>query len=345
MSYFVSEIKTWDKNSIIQMDNLLKEAGIKRDANLDYSCGVFDNDVLIATGSSYKNTLRCLAVSPNYQGEGLMNMVVSHLIAEQIAKNNNHIFLYTKIKNAKFFTDLGFYPIAEAENDLIFMENKKSGFANFLDNLKAYKKEGKAAAIVMNANPFTMGHKHLVEYASKNNDVVHIFMLSEESSPIPFAVRKRLIEQGVKDFNNVILHKSHQYLISSATFPSYFLPDEDTAILAQAKLDLAIFKEIARTLNITSRYVGEEKFSHITALYNKVMAEKLPLWNIEFCEIPRLELQGQVVSASTLREEIKKGNFETIKFMLPPTSREFFESEEAKPIIEGIKAMKEARHY
>lgn len=329
-----------------QMDTLLRAEGIRRDKNLDYSCGLFDEDgTLIATGSSYKNTLRCLAVSAAHRGEGLMNQVVSHLMEKQIEKGNSHVFLYTKAKNERIFRDLGFYEIARVEGELVFMENRRDGFSRYLKKLAATRREGKSAAIVMNANPFTLGHRHLIERAAAENDAVHLFLLSEEAGPIPFAVRKRLVKDGVADLSNVILHDSGPYIISSATFPSYFLRDEDTAILAHAKLDLAVFGKIAAVLGIRSRYAGEEKSSHVTALYNETMAAQLPEQGVDFHLIPRLAIDGQTVSASEVRQAIHDGDLSRAAFMLPESSLRYFNSAEAADVIAAIRAMDEARHY
>ena len=342
----IGEIASWDRRGTAQMDALLLNEGIRRDKNLDYSCGVFDDDgTLIATGSSFCNTLRCLAVSSAHRGEGLMNQVVSHLLEKQTERGNMHVFLYTKAANDRIFRDLGFAEIARVEGELVFMENRREGFPRYLRALEKTRREGTSAAVVMNANPFTLGHRHLVERAAAENDWLHLFLLSEEAGPIPFAVRKRLVKEGTADLPNVILHDSGPYIISSATFPSYFLRDEDAAILAHAKLDLAVFGKIAAALGVTARYAGEEKSSHVTALYNRVMAEKLPETGVAFREVPRLALGGETVSASTVRQAIHDGCFESVAAMLPESSRRYFESAEAAPVIAAIRAMDKARHY
>ena len=328
------------------MDALLLAEGIRRDKNLDYSCGVFDEDgTLIATGSSFKNTLRCLAVSSEHRGEGLMNQVVSHLLERQMQQGNSHVFLYTKAKNARIFADLGFYEIARVEGELVFLENRRDGFGRYLKALAKTRQEGKCAAIVMNANPFTLGHRHLVEQAAAENDWVHLFLLSEEAGPIPFSVRRKLVREGTADLENVILHDSGPYIISSATFPSYFLRDEDAAILTHAKLDLAVFGKIAAALGLTARYAGEEKSSHVTALYNETMAAELPKLGLAFRTIPRLELRGEVVSASSVRQAIHDGELEKAALMLPESSLRYFTSAEAGPVVKAIRDMDEARHY
>ena len=342
----LGEIFPRDARTQAQMDELLRAEGIRRDKNLDYSCGVFDEDgALIAAGSSFKNTLRCLAVSSSHRGEGLMNQVVSHLLEKQMERGNSHVFLYTKAKNDRIFRDLGFYEIARVEGELVFMENRRDGFARYLKALEKTRREGKSAAVVMNANPFTLGHRHLVERAAAENDTLHLFLLSEEAGPIPFAVRKKLVKEGIADLPNVILHDSGPYIISSATFPSYFLRDEDAAILAHAKLDLAVFGRIAAALGVTARYAGEETSSHVTALYNETMATELPKQGVDFRMIPRLALNGETVSASSVRQAIHDGQPERTAFMLPESSLRFFESAEAAPVIAAIRAMDEARHY
>ena len=345
MAVSLSEISQRDTRTQAQMDALLEQEGIRRDRNLDYSCGVFDDGELIACGSSFHNTLRCLAVSSDHRGEGLMNQVVSHLMERQVNLGNSHVFLYTKVKNERIFKDLGFYEIARVDGSLVFLENRRDGFARYLRSLEKTRRDGKCAAVVMNANPFTLGHRYLIETAARENDFVHLFLLSEEAGPIPFAVRKKLVQAGVADLGNVIFHESGPYIISSATFPSYFLRDEDDAILAHARLDLAVFEKIAAALNLSARYVGEEKSSHVTALYNRTMAELLPRMGLAFREIPRLQADGETVSASTVRQAIHDGSLEDYRQLLPQTTYDYFMSGEAAPVAAAIRAMPDPRHY
>lgn len=343
----VTKLYPDDRYAQKQMDRLLQQEGISRDSNLDYSCGIFDEDEqLIATGSCFGNTLRCLAVSKDHQGEGLLNEIISHLMEVQMQRMHFHLFLYTKPQSAKFMGDLGFKEIARVEGFLVFMENRRDGFAKYCEGLKKNAREGeKIAGIVMNANPFTNGHKYLVEYAARENDVVHLFVLSEEAGPIPFAVRKRLVKAGVAHLPNVVVHDSGPYIISSATFPSYFLKDGDTVIRTQAELDLQVFGKIAATLGIQRRYMGQEKTSHVTALYNDLMLEKLPRLGVDCVEIPRLESDGKIISASTVRQAIKDGKLEEIRDFLPPTTYEFFAGEEGAAVCAAIRREKNVIHY
>lgn len=347
MSDTLTRIWPSDRRGNAQVDALLEQEEIRRDGNLDYTCGLFDDDWnLVATGSCFGNTIRCLAVSRERQGEGMLNQIISHLMEVQMARGNSHLFLYTKPGSAKFMSDLGFHEIARVSGRLVFMENRRTGFSRYCAELAKSRREGqRIAGIVMNANPFTLGHQYLVERTARENDVVHLFVLSEEAGPIPFAVRKRLVREGTAHLDNVICHDSGPYIISSATFPSYFLKDSDTVIRTQAELDLQVFGRIAEVLGIQRRYVGQEKASHVTALYNEIMARKLPQQGIECIEIPRLASEDRIISASTVRQAIHDDKLEDIRDLVPRSTYGFFAGPEGAEVCAAIRAEKNVIHY
>ncbi len=342
----ISEVRPADKRALAQVDALLSREGIRRDNNLDYTCVMYDDNWnAVATGSCFGNTLRCFAVSGERQGEGLLNEIVTHLLGVQAARGNFHLFLYTKPDAAKFFGDLGFHEIARVAGTLVFMENRRDGFSGYLRALEKTKRPGKTAAVVMNANPFTLGHRYLIETASAACDTLHLFMVSEDASLVPYSVRKYLIEAGTADLKNVVLHDSGPYIVSAATFPSYFLKDETAVIEGQARLDLEIFVKIASVLGIAARYVGEEPTSQVTGLYNKIMREALPKAGIDCIVIPRKELDGAAISASAARECVKRGDFDALRALVPPTTYAYFTSPAAAPVIERIQRAADVAHY
>lgn len=347
MNPIVSQVFSGDKRAYAQIDALLAQEGIQRDANLDYTCAIYDEDYrVIATGSLFGNTLRCMAVSQKHQGEGMMNLIFSHLTEVQYARGNYHLFLYTKIDSAKFFADLGFHEIARVANTLVFMENRKNGFADYLANLAKSKLQGGlSCALVVNANPFTLGHQYLVETAAKACDRLHLFLVSEDASLVPFAVRKKLVVAGTAHLPNVVCHESGPYMISNATFPSYFLKEEEAVIRGHAKLDIAIFSQIAQMLGISRRYVGEEPHSLVTGIYNRTMIEDLPKAGVECIVIPRKEWDGKPISASTVRLCLQKGDLESLAHLVPETTLDFFLSPEGEAVIRKIAQSSDVVHY
>ena len=346
MAYAITEILPSDRRGTAQVDALLRQEGIKRDGNLDYTCGLLDDDYnVIATGSCFGNTLRCFAVDHSHQGEGLLNQVVSHLMDVQAQRGNLRLFLYTKPSAARFFGDLGFHEIARVPGQLVFMENRRDGFPGYLRQLEKTKRDGLSAAVVMNANPFTLGHQYLVETAAAACDALHLFVVSEDLSLVPFTARRKLIEAGTANLGNVILHDCGPYIISAATFPSYFLKDEAAVIEGQARLDLMVFTRIARTLNITRRWVGEEPASQVTGIYNRIMAEELPQAGIECRVIPRKAVNGRFISASDARAALKRGDMAAFRSMVPETTYQWFASPEAAPVLERVRAASDVIHY
>ena len=357
MNYSIGQVAFSDKRTLAQIDELLVQEGIRRDPNLDYLCAMFDEDFnVLATGGCFGNTLRCLAVARDHQGEGLLNQIVTHLINIQLERGNTHWFLYTKCEAAKFFQDLSFYEIVRIPQQIVFMENKRHGFADYLTRLQQETEQSAVengivfhgrniAAIVMNANPFTLGHQYLLEKAARENDLVHLFMVSEDSSLFPYAVRKKLIEAGIAHLPNVVLHESGSYMISQATFPSYFQKNEDAVIQSHIEIDLQIFARIAQALGITRRYVGDEPFSHVTQLYNQAMQQQLPQYGVQCVVVARKEISERAISASEVRQAIKDENWAQVERLVPPTTFAFLRSDEALPIINRIRQTQEVKHY
>jgi [citrate (pro-3S)-lyase] ligase len=195
-----------------------------------------------------------------------------------------------------------------------------------------------AAAVVVNCNPFTLGHRHLIEKASRAHEKLFVFVLEEELSLFPFAVRMELVKRGTRNLSNVVVLPSGPYVISRATFPSYFLREKDKAE-AQAGLDAEIFaSRIAPAAFIKKRYVGEEPFCATTRQYNEMLEQVLKEHGLGFEVIERRkDLEGLAISASRVRALLKSGDLGALRDILPETTSDFLESDEARPIIEKIK--------
>ena len=193
---------------------------------------------------------------------------------------------------------------------------------DFKQKLRAHKLQ--IGALVMNCNPFTLGHLHLVEYAAARVALLYIFVVEEDKSEFPFADRFELVRQGVKNFRNVEVLPSGQFIISQQTFSGYFNKAELQDVPVDSSEDVEIFAtEIAPTLGITIRFAGEEPTDSVTRQYNETMRRILPRHGIEFREIPRKTFGGEVISASTVRELLKRGDFDTIKNLVPETTFDY----------------------
>lgn len=179
-------------------------------------------------------------------------------------------------------------------------------------------------AVVMNCNPFTLGHRYLIEKALEQCDYLVIFAVEEDKSDFPFEDRLKLIDEGVADLENVVVIPSGRFVLSSLTFSEYFNKSEMQNRTVDTSLDVKVFaQEIAPCLNIKKRFAGEEPFDSVTRQYNETMRTILPEYNIEFVEIPRLELDGETVSASRVRTLLKERNLDAIKLIVPETTFQY----------------------
>ena len=216
------------------------------------------------------------------------------------------------------------------------MENRRDGFARYLKGLAPYAGERPGAALVMNANPFTLGHAALVERAARESERVVLFVLSEDRSLVPYKDRLAMVKTACAKYDNVSVVSSGSYMISSATFPSYFLKDADIVTRTHAELDATLFTRIAAALNLTRRYVGEEPFSHTTSLYNEALAEVLPKAGVELVVIPRAQAQGEAISASHVRQLIHDGHIEEIQPLVPETTYAYLSGSAGQNAVKRI---------
>lgn len=298
----------------------LSRAGLEADLNTERTVLIWDDDTLIATGSRQGNLLKCIAVDENRQGEGLTATVLTQLRQDAFSAGYKHLFLYTKPKNELLFSSLFFYPIAKTDQVLL-MENVPNGIGSFLDSLPVLPCAGKVGAAVMNCNPFTLGHRYLIETAASQCDRLYIFVLSEEQGIFPAADRLALVQAGVRDLTNVTVLPTGPYLISSATFPTYFLKNRDSAGQIHCLLDIEIFtRYFVPKFGITVRFVGTEPLSAMTNLYNQALLQHLPAHGIDLKQIPRLEKNGTPISASAVRAMLGTGQTEALQALVPKTT-------------------------
>lgn len=171
--------------------------------------------------------------------------------------------------------------------------------------------------VVMNCNPFTLGHRYLIEQAAKQVERLFVMVVREDCSLFAYAERKAMVEQGVAHLKNVTVIDGSEYAISQATFPTYFLKRLDDAADTQMLLDLDLFRRhIAPALGATVRFVGTEPTDRLTRRYNQLMHEVLA----DVRETARLEKKGNAVSASRVRKAMEQGDMSTIRQLVPPTT-------------------------
>ena len=211
------------------------------------------------------------------------------------------------------------------KNDKRYEEELNNYLKTIGDMLpQLHQKDKSYGCAVMNCNPFTLGHRYLIESSSKKVDYLIIFVVEENKSYFDFNDRIELVKKGVSDLKNVYVVPSGKLMISAVTFPGYFLKDNPKESVADSSKDVEIFgRYIAPKLGISRRFVGEEPTDFITNQYNETMINILPRYGIELTVIPRKKSKEDIISASTVRKLLEQKRFEDIKRFVPATTYEY----------------------
>ena len=304
-------------------EQLLRSSGLEPEEPPQQTVFLWDGNTLAATGSRQGNLIKYLATDQAYQGQGLLANILTVLRQEAFREGYRHLFLYTKPQNEHLFTPLFFYPVA-ATDSVLLMEDRKDGICAFLDTLPQAATE--SGAVVMNCDPFTLGHRYLIETAAADCKHLYVFVLSEDKGYFSAEDRLNMVKTGTADIPNVTVLPTGPYLISSATFPTYFLKDRDAAQQVHCQLDIAIFTGYyAPRFQITRRFVGTEPLSPMTAEYNRILAEALPRHGIELLQIPRKETGGMPISASAVRAALAQKDWDAVKKLVPQTTFDYLQ--------------------
>ena len=329
-----------------RIEQFLGDNGLRLD-DVDYYAALVDEstDEIVAGGGLKGGVIKCVAVAEGHKGEAVANQIVSHLIAQSNADGHQCVKLFTKPQNQKMFESMSFRLLAEAPK-AILMETGIGGIRRYSEELrvkseelesekgkvKREKSNGKlhhnntspqhpimppSGIIIMNCNPFTLGHRYLIEQAAQQVETLYILVVREDCSMFSYDERKAIISRGVADLDNVVVCDGSEYSISATTFPTYFLKCLSDASDTQMTLDIDLYRRhIAPALGATVRFVGTEPDDPLTRRYNELMKSMLP----DVREVARLQQGGVAVSASRVRKAIVENHLAQAARLVPPTT-------------------------
>lgn len=306
---------------------------------------------IVATGSLKGKVLKMFAIDQAWQEAGLSGTMASRLIEYARSQGKTHLFVFTRPDSAARFKAMGFRELARYGEEAAVLEMGHPGIDHFRDYLAALRVDagsgGPVGAVVVNCNPFTLGHRYLIEKAAERSGHLYVIVVEADLSSFPFRHRMDLVKKGTSHLRNVTVIRSGDYAVSPATFPSYFMKGSSITEVAsvQAHLDVTMFANLfVPELGIDRRYVGTEPYCPVTGSYNVAMKDILPPMGVALIEIERLRLDdGTVVSASTVRELVRKDDWKGVRRLVPEETWEYLRSEEALPVLENLRGH-EGRH-
>jgi len=298
------------KNNRDKLIEFLNTQDLNFDESIDTCLVIKDNGKIIASAAKSGDVFKMIAVSCEYQSQDLVAKLVSELIQIAHSEGIFHYFIFTKLIYQIHFESLGFNHLVSYKEIGLF-EMGHPQFDEYYNNIEII--DNNTGSIVMNCNPFTLGHRYLIEEALKQVDYLIIFIVEEDKSFFDFKTRFELVKKGVSDLENVLVLPSGPYIISDVTFPTYFLKTLDNLAEYYTNIDILMFEEIMKKLNIKKRFVGSEPTDKLTAYYNQQLTKNLKDRLIVF---KRKEVNNQVISASLVRKYLETKDFDKIRHLV-----------------------------
>lgn len=337
-----------------EAEALLNNAGLSLPKGTDMGTGFYEDGDLVGVGFLAGNVICGLCVNPSHRGDGIAAALVGILIIHALNKGFSRVCITTKAAEAEKFAALGF-DLVTASPSSALLEFGNPRYAQWATKTRqdlqaalssftspaAHKNMAEGfGCVIMNANPFTLGHRELVMQAHGATGKVVVFVVEEEASTFPFALRHALVSKGLADIHGVVVLPGGPYIISRASFPSYFTGKEVHAAV-HASLDATLFAtRLAPDMEIHTRFVGAEPLCPVTALYNATLAEILPRHGVTLTEIPRCQSGDAVISASRVRQLMMKAEFhkhpEWFYNLVPPSTLEVLLSEQGIHIAKTL---------
>jgi [citrate (pro-3S)-lyase] ligase len=315
---------------------LIESQGLAFEDGCDETVGIYDSTPrLVATASRAGYVLKMFAVDESCQGGEALGALATALTALGRAAGHDAFLVFTRPEHASSFECCQFRLLV-ATGAVALLECG-GGLERYLAAHRDLRRDGANGAVVINGNPFTRGHQYLAETAAAQVDTLYVFIVREDRSAFPFAVRYRLAEEATRHVPNVVLLDTSRYAVSAGTFPSYFLRRNDEKAQLQMDVDVRLFaSRIAPAFGITRRFVGHEPYCDTTASYNRTMAEVLPSYGIGLVEIRRAADGDRFISATDVRQAMAAGDDRMLERLVPPSTLAFLRSPAGRAIANTL---------
>lgn len=324
-------VRLYSEKERLQARRLIEAEGLRFEDNFDVLLGIFEDGALVATGARDRNIFKMLCIRADHQGGAYLGELLTELLNSGTHIDYQSFFIFTKPEYSHSFQQFNFTPLVN--HHLACLLESGNGLKKYLLQHQPLVKPGENGAVVVNCNPFTLGHRYLIEMAAAQVDHLYVFVVREDFSIFPFDIRYRLVCEGTADLSNVSVLDTSDYAVSSITFPSYFLkPDKDVQTL-QMEIDLILFgKHIAPYFHIGKRFIGTEPYCRTTRIYSETMYQVLAPFNVDTVQLERKRSKDLVISAFRVREALKKEAFETLKDLVPESTLSFLRTKEGREL-------------
>jgi len=213
--------------------------------------------------------------------------------------------------------------IGEGLQGLVRWENEQKSVTGNSEGL---------SCVVLNANPFTIGQKYLVQLAASRSAKVLVFVIqnrpeagakgNHENTGIEFSFldRMRMVKEGLSDIGNVIILPSGPYLISRSDYPEGFLSEDLGPAPAHAILDSMVFCHVCNALGIKTAFAGDEPRDELSEIHLNALRQECRKNNINLRVAERKRLGERYLTSSLARQAIADKDLDELKEIVPQTT-------------------------
>ena len=295
---------------------LVDSSCLRFEDGYDDLVGVFEGGQLAACGARAGRVLKMLVVAPEHRGGGLLAEIITELMRRGSEAGVAGFFIFTRPGTAPVFQSLGFKPLAATEQAALL--ELGNGLHRYLRQRASLVHTGENAAVLVNADPFTVGHQALVEHAAALADKVYVLVPSEGNFLFPLPTRLELARLGTAHIANAVVTDTGPYALGSATFPAYFLTGGEEPDQVRLELDAELFaKHLAPAFYVRTRVVGSEPADPASRRYNQILRQRLRGCSVRLEEIERTKAGERWVDTRRVRRALLVGDLAAAAALVP----------------------------
>jgi [citrate (pro-3S)-lyase] ligase len=315
----------------------IEAQGLGWEAGCQDLVGAFEDGALVAAGGRDGDVLKMIAIDEDHRSGSLLGELVGELTRLGIAAGHDGFFVYTRPPSAGSFEALNFRLLASHGQAALLESGGR--FQAWLEHQLRQRRTGPGGAVVVNCNPFTLGHQWLIEQAAARLPTLYAFVVREDRSAFPFEDRLRMVREGTRHLPNVVVLDTGRYAVSAVTFPAYFLAKGAPLEAIQLELDVALFGgRIAPPFGVTHRFFGTEPGCATTRAYNEALCRVLPSFGVTPVELARREADGAYISASSVRDALARDDLPAVARLVPPSTMDYLRSPGGRAIASRLAA-------
>ena len=326
---------------------LIEAEGLQFEERYDDLVGVFEAGEMTGCGARLGRVLKMLVVHPEHRGGAVLGEIITELMRRDCGRQSGCYFIFTKPCAIQSFERLNFRLLVQHSPSRIGLLENRNGLHQFLRRQAALARSGRNGAVVINSDPFSRGHQHLIESAAPQVERLYVFIPSDGDFAFPVDVRVMLARRGLSHLDNVTVVESGPYVLSDATFPGYFLKPGQSKDELRLEMDMALFAQhLAPFFHIDARFVGAEPLDPIARAHSRIMETCLAEHGIRLVQIARAKVGDLWINTRHIRQAISDADIERIRDFVPATTFDYLCSIVRNPtdLHPGYAAMREANH-